>query len=184
VKYVLSLGLFFMLVACGGSSVPQPEPTTPNQPATTPTETSLSAEMQTLLALVNEARTKGHDCGSEGNFAPTKPLVFNGKLTLAAQYHSADLSATNVKTNMHVTPAGALNYTPGMSFTERIDAENYDWATAGENVAYNFATPELVMKAWLASSGHCKNIMNPGFTELGLGKAGAYWTQVFAAPRS
>jgi uncharacterized protein YkwD len=180
VKYVLALGLFFMLVACG--EVPQVTPE--NVPITPPvnTPTALSAELQTLLVLVNEVRGQGYDCGTAGTFAAAEPLSLDASLSLAAQKHSLDLEATGMTTNMHVTPQGAVNYTAGMKFTQRIEAENYKWALAGENVAYNFATSQAVLKAWLESPGHCKNIMNPKFSEIGLGKAGAYWTQVFASP--
>jgi uncharacterized protein YkwD len=182
VKYVLSLGLFFMLVACGEVPLVTPENAPSNEPVNTPIQPALSAELQTLLVLVNDVRAKGHDCGDKGVFLATGPLTINANLRVAAQKHSVDLDATKVKTNMHVTPAGAVNYTPGMTFTQRVDAEKYKWASVGENVAYGYSTPQTVMEAWLASPGHCKNIMNPGFTELGLGKEGSYWTQVFASP--
>ena len=46
------------------------------------------------------------------------------------------------------------------------------------------------MAGWLASPGHCSNIMNPDFTEMGAAyaidkssAAGSYWTQVFGTPR-
>ncbi len=171
-KY-LCLVFLLLLVACG-------EPPTV-KPSNTPT--TLSAELQRLLELVNDVRAQGYDCGGDkGVFAPTKPLTSNAKLSMAAQKHSVDLEAAGTKTNMHVTPVGAVNYTSGMTFTERVEAENYDWAWVGENVAYGFSTPEKVMAAWLASPGHCANIMSAKFTELGLGKAGSYWTQDFASP--
>lgn len=183
-KYVLLLGLFFMLVACGEplETNPTNPGDTPNTPTTPTTPAGLTDDLQTLLALVNEVRSKGYNCGSAGTFAATGPLTINSSLTAAAQKHSADLDASKTTKDMHVTPVGAVNYTPGMTFTKRIEAENYDWGMAGENVAYNYATSKRVMEAWLASPGHCKNIMNPKFTELGLGKAGDYWTQVFATP--
>jgi uncharacterized protein YkwD len=48
-------------------------------------------------------------------------------------------------------------------------------------------SPEEAMAGWLDSPGHCANLMDPSFTEMGAGyavnpnsKAGtAYWTQVF-----
>ncbi len=181
-KVVLCLGLFFVLVACGELPNVPSKPGVPSEPTNTPSNTPPSPDLQSLLALVNDVRAKGYDCGSEGKFSATKPLMMHASLTTAAQKHSADLDAAKTKTNMHVTPAGAINYTPGMTFTQRVDTEGYEWALVGENVAYNFATPELVMKAWLASPGHCKNIMNASYTDIGLGKAGAYWTQVFASP--
>ena len=48
------------------------------------------------------------------------------------------------------------------------------------------------MDGWLDSPGHCANIMNPAFTEMGAAYRGrsardenrtAYWTQEFARPR-
>lgn len=166
-KYVLALGLFFMLAACS-------EPPTFVQ--------SSNVELDSVLVLVNEIRAQGYDCGVEGKFAPAQPLTVNAKLSTAAQKHSVDLEAAHVTENMHITPAGAVNYTPKMTFTQRIDTEGYKWVIAGENAAYGFTTAQQVMKAWLESPGHCKNIMNPKFTELGLGRAGTYWTQVFASP--
>jgi uncharacterized protein YkwD len=170
-KCVLSLGLFFMLLGCGSTPVVR-----------STTDTGLSPELQDLLELVNEARARGQDCGAQGVFAATTPLTIQPQLITAAQKHSTDLDAAKTTKDLHVTPVGAVNYPPGTTFTERVDAENYPWGMVGENVAYKFATPELVMKAWLASPGHCKNILNPKFSELGLGKAGDYWTQVFATP--
>jgi uncharacterized protein YkwD len=163
-----------MLVACG--EVPL---VTPGNVPNTPT---ITAELEKLLSLVNEVRATGYDCGSEGKFAATTPLTLHSSLNTAAYKHSVDLEAAGVTENMHITPQNAVNYQPGTKFTGRIDVENYKWAAAGENVAYGFSSAESVMQAWLKSSGHCKNILNPKFSELGLGKSGSYWTQVFAAP--
>jgi uncharacterized protein YkwD len=45
-------------------------------------------------------------------------------------------------------------------------------------------TPQEVVKAWMNSEGHRKNILNPNFTHIGVGyaKGGTgrfYWTQMF-----
>jgi uncharacterized protein YkwD len=37
------------------------------------------------------------------------------------------------------------------------------------------------MNAWLGSEGHCKNIMNGGFKDMGVGRDGDYWTQEFGS---
>jgi uncharacterized protein YkwD len=55
------------------------------------------------------------------------------------------------------------------------------WKTYGENIANGYGTEQAVMTAWLASEGHCKNIMNASFKEIGAGREGNYWTQVFGA---
>jgi len=46
------------------------------------------------------------------------------------------------------------------------------------------------MAGWLASPGHCSNIMNPDFSEMGAAyaieensAAVSYWTQAFGTPR-
>jgi uncharacterized protein YkwD len=46
-----------------------------------------------------------------------------------------------------------------------------------------------VVTGWLGSDGHCANIMNPAFVDLGVGYFNApgsmythYWTQSFGAP--
>ena len=49
-------------------------------------------------------------------------------------------------------------------------------------------TSSSVVKAWLKSPGHCRNIMKANYTELGVGYAtggyyGTYWTQDFGTPR-
>lgn len=78
----------------------------------------------------------------------------------------------------HVNPDGDG---PG----ERIEASTYEWSTWGENIAAGYRTPEAVVEGWMSSDGHCSNIMNPAFTEIGVGYEpdGFNWTQVFGAPR-
>ena len=41
----------------------------------------------------------------------------------------------------------------------------------------------IEINGWLDSDGHCSNIMNPGFTEIGVGFHDYYWTQNFGTPR-
>ncbi|HCJ28080.1 MAG TPA: hypothetical protein DHV63_01935, partial [Pseudomonas sp.] len=60
----------------------------------------------------------------------------------------------------------------------------------GENIAAGQGSAEQAVSSWLASPGHCQNIMNPGFTEMGAAyatnprsAATIYWTQVFGTPR-
>jgi uncharacterized protein YkwD len=170
-KRLLALILLLVLVAC--------VETPPVSPSTT--TTSLAPELQTLLVLVNEARATERTCGKEGTFKVTMPLALDEQLSRAAQKHSQDMSI-NKQLN-HTTQPGAINYAPGTTFDARIKQEGYTFKTAGENIAQGFSSPESVLKAWLASDGHCRNIMNPAFTEIGLGKEGNYWAQSFASPQ-
>ncbi|NJR62658.1 MAG: hypothetical protein HC769_29995, partial [Cyanobacteria bacterium CRU_2_1] len=52
-----------------------------------------------------------------------------------------------------------------------------------ENVAQGQKTPSEVVRSWMKSPGHRQNILNPNFTEIGVGYSQNYWTQVFAKSR-
>ena len=115
---------------------------------------------QELLDLVNKARTSG--CYLDN-------LVWNNKLEQAAQNHSDDMNE-----NDFFSHTGSN----GSSFMDRIFATGYDCNSCGENIAKGYATEKAVINAWLKSEGHCKNIMNANFTEMGVATSGSYWTQV------
>lgn len=130
-----------------------------------------------LFALVNEARTAARPCGAEA-FAAAPPLRWSDALARAAQAHGDDMAAKNYFD--HDSPGGK---TPG----DRVADEGYAFAGLGENIAAGQATPAAAMATWLASAGHCVNLMNPAFRDFGAGRGeggtfGVYWTQVFATP--
>ena len=68
----------------------------------------------------------------------------------------------------------------GLSPWDRVDLTDYSGNASGENIAQGYPDPAAVMAGWMASDGHCANIMNPDNTELGVGYYGdnSYWTQV------
>ncbi|TVP68982.1 MAG: CAP domain-containing protein [Leptolyngbya sp. LCM1.Bin17] len=120
-----------------------------------------------LLTRVNQARQQ----------AGVDPLSLNPQLNTAAQGHAQDMAST-----------GRLSHTgsDGSTMRSRIDATDYRWRAIGENVAMGQPTAAAVLESWLNSPGHRQNLLNPTFTELGLGWAEAggrlYWVQVFAQP--
>jgi uncharacterized protein YkwD len=75
--------------------------------------------------------------------------------------------------------------------SDRVNATGYVWASLGENIAAGYAGIDSVVEGWMASEGHCANIMNPAFDEMGLacviGTAGSRyspsWTQNLARSR-
>jgi uncharacterized protein YkwD len=143
---------------------------------TTPTQTptTITASEQKLLNLVNNARTQGCNCGN--TFYPPVPAVsWNDRLEAAAQSHSDWMNRNNT-----LSHTGANGSDPG----DRITAAGYIWRTYGENVASGYPNEESVVEGWLNSEGHCKNIMNGNFTEMGVAVSGRYWTQELAAPRN
>jgi uncharacterized protein YkwD len=80
-------------------------------------------------------------------------------------------------------------FSHGTNFIGRLARVGYDWSNAGENIATGFATPRSVVTAWMASTDHCRNILDPTFANIGIGvnpkPAGtgvadaATWTQDF-----
>jgi uncharacterized protein YkwD len=78
----------------------------------------------------------------------------------------------------------------GHSPADRVRAVGYQEKLVGENIAYGPSTAAEVVQGWLDSPGHCENIMDPRFAEMGIAyaqgqvsKHGLYWVQVLAAPR-
>ena len=66
---------------------------------------------------------------------------------------------------------GCIDHTGvgGSSPGDRLDAANVDWSRSAENVAVGYGTPEALVAAWMNSSGHRANILNPALTHLGVG---------------
>jgi uncharacterized protein YkwD len=135
-----------------------------------------------MLAAVNAHRRAGASCGSRGNFPAAPELTWNDPLTQAAVGHSDDMVAHNFFSHTGST---------GSSAGDRITAAGYVWRTAGENIAAGQTSVAQVVDGWMKSDGHCANIMNAAYRDIGAacvaGNAGTtygtYWTQNFAAPR-
>ena len=104
-------------------------------------------------------------------------LTTYDKLTEVAQ-----LRAKEIETNYsHTRPDGTKCFTA-------LEDAGIRSATAGENIAKGYSTPERVVDAWMNSPGHRANILNPSYTMIGVGYVydeyttdANYWTQVFIA---
>ncbi len=127
-----------------------------------------------VLAIVNEERSFGAVCGGQ-SFGPAGPLSGREELVCAARKHSKDMAESDYFAHVNLQ---------GQSPFDRMQEAGYSFSTAGENIAAGQQSPQAVMQAWMNSPGHCSNIMNPSFTELGVGYyQGNYWTQNFGTPR-
>jgi uncharacterized protein YkwD len=73
-------------------------------------------------------------------------------------------------------------FSHGADFALRFSASGYDWQAAAENIATGYTTPRAVVAAWMTSPGHCRNILNPAFRDLGTGAAAAAAGAWNAAP--
>ena len=134
-----------------------------------------------ILAAVNAARASERSCG-EQHFAPAPALAWNAALGDAALVHSRDMASQRYFS--HRGKDGGLA-------ADRAAQAGYHWRRIGENIAAGQDTPEDAVAGWLSSPGHCANIMNRDFTEMGAAYAVSstravprvYWTQVFGTPR-
>ncbi len=106
-------------------------------------------------------------------------LVYNWKLGWAAMKHSANMANKD--------------FYDHRDLGERVKAEGYAGPMA-ENIFAGPSSPEAAMKGWMDSPGHRNNILNPGYTDIGVGyyflendqgavKANYYWTQIFGTSR-
>jgi uncharacterized protein YkwD len=80
-----------------------------------------------------------------------------------------------------------VNPRTGTHLRDRSVEFGYDYWVIGENLAAGQRSPVEVVQAWLDSPCHRENIMNPAFTELGIGVRvggdyGFYWVQEFGRP--
>lgn len=114
---------------------------------------------------------------AERKAAGIPPLAIDAKLLQAARSHSANMAKQE-----------KLEHTlDEKTVADRVRATGYGYSRVGENIAHNQETPAEVLKDWMESEGHKKNILNADFTHIGVAvatnaKGERYWTQVFAAP--
>jgi uncharacterized protein YkwD len=134
-----------------------------------------------ILAEVNRARARTRTCGQRA-YAPAPPLTWNQQLGQAALGHSSDMAEGRYFSHKEKN---------GSTPADRATRAGYAWKVVGENIASGNRTPQDAVEAWLDSPGHCANIMNPTFMEMGAAYAinplndnhTPYWTQVFGRPR-
>ncbi|MHC2835843.1 CAP domain-containing protein [Bacillus sp. F9_6S_D1_P_5] len=123
---------------------------------------SLSEFEQRVVELTNAERTK------QGLPA----LQIDTELSKVARIKSEDMQKNNYFD--HNSP------TYGSPF-DMMKKFGISYKSAGENIAQGQRTPEEVVQAWMNSAGHRANILNNGFTHIGVGyvESGNYWTQQF-----
>ncbi len=127
-----------------------------------------------VLALVNSERAKQN----------LKPLTLNEKLDTAADRYSKRMANGDFFSH--------TDRENGSTMVQRVNQTGYRWTTLAENIAVGQPNAEEVVKAWMNSPGHRRNILNPKITHMGLGyffknqdggqiRYRHYWTQVFGA---
>jgi uncharacterized protein YkwD len=133
------------------------------------------------LQLVNEVRARGARCGDR-SFGPAPPVRLSETLGGVAFGHADDMAKHNYFEHEDLT---------GRTPADRVRAVGYQEKLVGENIAYGPKSAEEVVQGWLDSPGHCENIMDPRFAEMGIAYAaghaarrGLFWVQLLVAPKA
>jgi len=153
-----------------------PPPATP-PPAAPPADPNATSFEDAVLSLVNQRRAAGATCGGTA-YPGVGAMSMNTNLRVAARDHSQDMGALNYFSHTSLD---------GRTFTQRIFNAGYTGSGPyGENIGAGYGSAAAVVNGWMASTGHCQNIMNGGFRVAGVGYAyvagstyGHYWTLNF-----
>jgi hypothetical protein len=105
-----------------------------------------------VISLTNEER------GEEG----LGSLKASALLNQAAQLKANDMAAKSYYA--HVSPDGTIP--PAW-----LNKVGYKYQIMGENLVIDRTSSEQVVSAWMGSEAHRENILNPQFTEIGIGIA-------------
>lgn len=132
-----------------------------------------------VISLVNDARSRARRCGDR-LMAAAPPVRANARLRAAAAVHASDMAGLSFFSHTG---------TDGSQVAERARRSGYAWRAVGENIAAGQMKADDAMQGWLKSPSHCANLMQPGYTEMGLAfavnpqsESGVYWVQVFGLP--
>lgn len=155
----------FLLSALVGCDTVVDEPAQSSAPVSEPWTEMLDA--------INAVRAEGVRCGGQ-MYPAVGPVVWNSRLELAALMHTLDMQE-----NEHFAHVGTDGSEPG----DRARRVGYRWRVVGENIARYQPTVDRVVRDWLESPGHCRQIMDASYVEMGAAERDRYWTQVFGVPR-
>lgn len=110
-----------------------------------------------------------------------RPLRANSTLNQIAEFYACRLVDGRFFT--HIDPFD------GSTVDSRAADFGYAFLKVGENLAASQRSVEQAMEDWMGSSSHRANILDPGFSEIGVavkrgGDYGIYWVQEFGRPLS
>lgn len=122
-----------------------------------------------VLMQVNQIRAKGCNCGGKW-MKPAGALKWDSRLEKSAVGHASDMNRLDFFDHIGKD---------GRDFSDRIKDAGFNWSYAGENIAWGQKTINEVVKSWKDSPGHCRQMMHPKYTKMGVAKVGTYWVQDF-----
>jgi hypothetical protein len=114
-----------------------------------PIKTYAAVSPDAIFNLTNSARTQNG----------LNTLSMNSQLNTAAQMKAQDMLTNGYFA--HTSPSGLNSW----YWFKQV---NYDYKTAGENLAIDFSDSNSVFNAWMNSPSHRDNILDPDFQEIGI----------------
>ena len=151
------------------SPSPAPDSETPAEKPDTDNNESVSSSNltyeQKVVELVNVERQK----------AGLPTLKMDSEISNVARAKSKDMAVNNYFAHQSPTYGSA---------GDMLRKFGISWSAWGENIASGQRTPEIVVNAWMNSSGHRANILSSNFSKIGVGyvtnsNGTPYWTQIF-----
>jgi uncharacterized protein YkwD/stage V sporulation protein SpoVS len=128
-------------------------------------EKAISVVEFELLAVTNDYRAMFRH----------RPLAAQLNICAAAHGHADEMSKLGYFSHFSPTPGRRTPF-------DRMKLAGYD-SGASENIALTDSAVSAHY-AWLHSSGHHRNLLDPHHTEIGLGGIGRYWVQNFGGGKS
>jgi uncharacterized protein YkwD len=113
-----------------------------------------AAYMEQVIQLTNVERGK----------VQAAALSLNSNLRDAAQAHAMDMACRQYFEHSAMSPAPY-----GVTPFERMTTFGYAFSAAAENIAAGQQTPADVVLGWMNSPGHKTNMLNPTYTQIGIG---------------
>lgn len=110
---------------------------------------------------LNGIRLHGCSCGKPTTAVSRHPLLEK----------SAQNYARKIMREKHFDHIDLQGYGVG----HRVDKVGYPWIKVGENLGKNQVDIDQLLTDWIKSRTHCELLMNPEFTEVGLGRQGKIW---------
>lgn len=149
-------------------ATPTPAPATPT-PVPKPSAEGTNAYAQEVLDLINQERAN----------AGLSPVTINSTINEGARIRAAELT----QDYSHERPGKSGDEKKGSRVLLEL---GLSYQRAGENIAKGQSSASEVVKCWMGSDSHRKHILDPEFTQVGLGYAeasgGPYWVLLMIKP--
>ena len=132
-----------------------------------------------MAAEINRRRATGGTCGGDWEVPSAPAYQRDAELDSAAEKWATRIATEHLPLS-HISPEGE-------GVDERVEAEQYDWWTLGENIGTFYGTAAEAVEQWFGDYGHCDLVMSADYTDFGVGHGydagseyGHYWVLVAA----